>query len=129
MSIQFSVASVFVHRALRDANFARYDDRETARIAARTELVVDPEFAAAFPARQGSEVEVRLAGGEKRRARLADVRSLGGYDVRARFPAAAAVLGASRVAEIEERLAELRRLTDVAPLVRLLASPVGTVHI
>lgn len=124
MSIQFSVASVLVHGRLGGENFLSFDDPEVARVAARTELVADAAITAGFPARQGAEVEVRLVGGETRRARLDDVRPHGPDDVRARFRAAAsAVFGAGRAEEIETAVAGLPSARDVAPLARLLALP------
>lgn len=122
MSIQFSVASVFARRELGEDNFRQFDDSETARIVTRVQLSTDPEFAAAYPVRQGAEIRVRLLDGSTLCTRLRDVRPCGPAAVRARFRAAAAnALGDRKGSEIEETLQTLRRLDDVAGLMQLLS--------
>ncbi len=122
MSIQFGVASVLARGELDDESFRRFDDAETARIAARVTLRTDPEFTRAAPSRQGAEVTVRLRDGRTLTARLDTVRPLGPGDVRTRFrKAAARALGDARAAKIEETVSALVDLDDVAALTRLLA--------
>jgi 2-methylcitrate dehydratase PrpD len=121
MSIQFGVASVLAHGDLAEGNFRRLDDPETTRIAARVELLTDPEFAAAYPARQGAEVRVRLADGRTLRRRLGELRPFGPEEVRARFRATATrALGDRKAREIEETVGTLPRLDDAARLMHRL---------
>jgi 2-methylcitrate dehydratase PrpD len=122
MSIQFSVASVLVRGELGEDNFRQFDDPETGRIAARVRLSIDPEFTAAGPVQQGAEIRVRLVDGAILRSRLRDLWPFGPAEVRARFRAAATnTLGDRKGSEIEETLKTLRRLDDVAGLMRLLS--------
>ena len=74
MSIQFVVAATLAAGRLDDAalrDFSR--DGAAARLARRVQLETDSEFAAAYPARQGSEVIVTLRSGNSVRARLARI--------------------------------------------------------
>ncbi|HEX2137004.1 MAG TPA: MmgE/PrpD family protein [Microvirga sp.] len=101
MSIQYSVAATLVRGAVEEANYAELDHGEVRRLAAATELTVDPEFEAAYPDRQGVAITVVLADGSERTARLQDVAPVDLAGVRQRFEAiAASRLGSERAAAI-----------------------------
>lgn len=85
MSIQYSVAATLACGVIEEANYARLDDPEVLRLAAATELSVDPGLEAAYPGKQGVEIAVTLKDGSQRRVRLADVDSVDYAGVRARF--------------------------------------------
>ncbi len=126
MSIPFTVASVLVLGALDDANFAAVGDARIASLAARATLRRDAVMDAAFPARQQARVEVALDDGRRLSAELEDLPDFGPEAVRARFRrCAAAVLGASRAAELEALVGELASLPDAARLAALLRSGVS----
>jgi len=84
-------------------------------------LQVDDEMTAAYPGKQGGDVEVRDADGAVHRVRLDDVVNATEDEVRARFRAAAtAVCGAQRAGIIESAIDGLERSDDVGQFVRLL---------
>lgn len=65
---------------------------------------------------------MRLVDGSILRSRLRDLRPFGPAEVRARFRAAAtSTLGDRKGSKIEETLKTLRRLDDVAGLMRVLS--------
>ena len=73
MSIRFCVAAALAHGNLKEERFHRLDDPAVARLDALCDVEPDSSLTAAFPARQGARVEVRLASGEVLTASLADV--------------------------------------------------------
>ena len=73
MSIQFSVATALRHGAVAETNYQHLDDPEIMRLVRLVQLEADSGFTAAFPAQQGSRVEIELADGRKFGETLADV--------------------------------------------------------
>jgi len=124
MSICFGVAAVLARGALEEANYARLDDPEIARLAAATTLAEDAAYTAAFPARQGARVTLELDDGSRVSAELDDVVAAGEAQIRERFRrAAAAVAGAQRAARIEAMVDGYEREADAGELARLCALP------
>jgi 2-methylcitrate dehydratase PrpD len=123
MSIQFVVAATLAAGSLDDAALRDFSDEgEAARLARRVRLENDPEFAAAYPARQGSEVVVTLKSGASVRARLPALTPLDPQGVRARFRACAArLLGEPRTQALEREIDALPASHDAARIARLLA--------
>ncbi len=60
MSIPFGVAATLARREIAETNYARLNDPDIRRLMACTELIVDPDLTAAFPARQGARVRLTL---------------------------------------------------------------------
>jgi hypothetical protein len=108
--------------SVEEKNFRVLDDAEICRLASVTRLESDPRFTAAYPAKQGAEVEIELAGGKVLSRALADVVPATHELVRRRFRAAAAVLGKDRPAAIEHGVDRLESLEDVGALVHLTAA-------
>ncbi|MBI4182679.1 MAG: MmgE/PrpD family protein [Proteobacteria bacterium] len=122
MSIQFCVAAVLARGALGEDTFGRLDDPQILRLARATELVEDAAMTAAFPPREGAEVEVRLKGGRSLSHRLAEMRPVDEEALRRRFrEAAARAFGPGRGETIEAAVGALRTTASVAGLARLLA--------
>ena len=123
MSIQFVVAATLAAGRLDDAALRDFSDEgEAARLARRVRLENDPEFAAAYPARQGSEVIVTLKSGDSVRTRLPALAPLDAQGVRARFRASAArLLGEPRAQVLEREIEALPASPDAARIARLLA--------
>lgn len=124
MSIQYGVAAALVRGAVEEDNYRRLDAPEILRLAALIRLERDAEFTARFPAAQGAEVVVQLAGGATISRRLPDVIPATESEIRQRFRlAAGAVIGAGRAEEIEERVDELERSADAGRIAALCATP------
>ena len=68
MSIQYCVAATLARGVIEESNYRSLDDPEIRRLARITTLDIDPQFTAAYPGTQGTEVIV------KSRSRLANVR-------------------------------------------------------
>lgn len=128
MSLQASVAVALITGSAAEAGFLRNGDREIARLAAATRLVNDPALTAAYPARQGAGVRLRLTGGRIVETRLEDVPWLDAAAVTARFrDEAEVVLGPKQAQTLDAAISALG--TTGGPsgrsLGRLLARSVG----
>ncbi len=124
MSIQFVVAATLAAGRLDDAALRDFsEDGAAARLARRVQLENDPEFAAAYPARQGSEVIVTLKNVRNSvRARLPALEPLDAQGVRARFRISISILlGEPRAQELEREIDALPAGPDAARIARLLA--------
>jgi 2-methylcitrate dehydratase PrpD len=124
MSIQFSVAAALRHGAVAETNYERLDDPEIVRLIRLVRLEADSGFTAAFPARQGSRVEIELVDGRRFRETLADVVPATEAEIRARFRASAGdALDASRASAIERLIDRLETASSAGELPRLAAAP------
>jgi len=124
MSIQFSVAAALRHGAVAETNYERLDDPEIVRLIRLVRLEADSGFTAAFPARQGSRVEIELVDGRRFLETLADVVPATEAEIRARFRASAGdALDASRAAAIERLIDRLETASSAGELPRLAAAP------
>lgn len=119
MSIQFSVAATLVRRRMEEANYARLDDPAILDLIRRTTLRRDPSLTAAFPAKQGAEIEVILADGRRIGHRLDDVVPATEAEIRARFRDAAGVrMGPHRTAAIEALVDRADTIVDAGEIAR-----------
>lgn len=119
MSILFGVAAALARGEIAEANYARLDDPEIARLIGVAELALDPGLDAAFPARQGTRVTLGFADGRIETRAMDDVAFADAALVEARFAAAAgAVLGRAAAADISAAVARLDALAEIGPLVR-----------
>ncbi|MEI2417651.1 MmgE/PrpD family protein [Orrella sp. JC864] len=124
MSIPFGVAATLARGQVAEANYADLHDPEVCRLLAATTLAEDPAYTAAFPARQGARVTVRLADGQVLSEALDDVRAADDALIRARFLAAAApVLGQAGAQRIAGFVDQLQHAPDAGELARLCAVP------
>jgi 2-methylcitrate dehydratase PrpD len=122
MSIQFSVAAALRHGAVAEGNYERLDDPDVMRLIRSTRMEADPGFTAAFPARQGSRVEIDIADGRTLAQTLPDVVPATEAEIRARFTASAAdALDAARAAAIERFIDRLEDASSAGDLPRLAA--------
>jgi len=130
MSIQYALASTLVHGRIDEDNFVDPGRPAIARLARLVTLEPDPAFTAAFPGRQGCELQVTLTDGRVLRGRVDDLVRPGPEDVRARFRRRAArALGEARAAAFEQDVQRLATLTDLGPTAALLGTegaPAGT---
>jgi 2-methylcitrate dehydratase PrpD len=113
MSIPFSVAAVLARGALEEDNYAHIGDPKILRLVERIDLQSEARFTAAFPARQGAEVRVRLRDGNTIHHRLDDVIAATPQQIRARFrQAAAAAVGEQRALNLEQLVDNCASLSD-----------------
>jgi 2-methylcitrate dehydratase PrpD len=123
MSIQFGVAAALRYGKVAEANYAALSDPEVMRLAGLVTLETDAGFTGAFPARQGSRVEIETTDGKLLSATLPDVVPATEGEIRARYRAAAEeTVGAGRAAEIEQLVDGLETMPSVGALPRLAQS-------
>ncbi len=126
MSIVFGVAAALARGEIAEANYARLDDPEIRRLAGVTELRLDPVLDAAFPAKQGTRVTLRLKDGRETARAMDDVAFADAALVEARFRAAATqTLGPERAAAILADVAALDALPDAGRIARACALTPG----
>lgn len=127
MSILFNVAAALVRGRVDESSFVHLDDAGVQRLLGLTTLRIDDAMTAAFPARQGAAVEVRLVDGRVYRRQLDDVVHASAAQVRQRFQEAAEVrLGpaaAARIAGCIDALLDDARSGAAAALAAALAAP------
>jgi len=111
MSIQYCVAATLARGAIEESNYHLLDDLEINRLAGVTKLEIDPEFTAAYPGAQGTELIVTLGEGRVISRKLDDVIPATPDQIRARFRAACANWRA-----IEELVEELQEQEDMSVL-------------
>jgi 2-methylcitrate dehydratase PrpD len=123
MSIQFVVAATLAAGRLDDAALRDFSEEgDAARLARRIHLENDPEFASAYPARQGAEVVVFLKNGDQHHSRLAQLEPIDAQGVRDRFHGAVSrLLGEARAKDLEREIDALPAIRDAALIARLLA--------
>ena len=128
MSIAFGVAATFARGEIAEGNYRLLDDPEIDRLVAATTLATDPQFTAAYPARQGATVRVTLDDGSVAERSMEDVVFATAELVRRRFRAAAAeALGADGAARIETAVDGLEASEDAGEVIRLCA--IGTLAV
>ena len=122
MSIPFGVAAVLVHRRLAESNYRDLANPEVLRLAGATELAVSDELSAAFPGRQGAEIELMLDDDRKVTLASSDVVSATEAEVRQRLrEAVSAAIGAAAADDIEGFVDDIETSGDAGRLARLCA--------
>ncbi|MCO5092914.1 MmgE/PrpD family protein [Bosea sp. (in: a-proteobacteria)] len=99
MSIPFAVASTLLAGRLDAGAWARFQAPELAALAARCAVVIDAELSAAYPARSGCHIRVRMSDGRLVEQRHDDFASMSAAEVRQRFRDDAAPLIGAQAAE------------------------------
>jgi 2-methylcitrate dehydratase PrpD len=126
MSIPYALAAVLLRGDVDDAAFDAFDDPALAAVARRVVLEPDDAFTAAFPARQGAEIRVRLRDGRTLHGRADDLVRPTADDVRARWRRRAlAAIGAAQADAFERGADGLAGLGEVPGWVAGLAAGVG----
>lgn len=122
MSIQFSVAAALQRGEVAEANYERLDDPEVMKLIGLMQVEADPGFTEAFPAKQGSRVEIEIAGGKTFADSLPDVVPATEDEIRTRFRASATdALDAARAAAIERFIDRLEDAASAGELPKLAA--------
>jgi 2-methylcitrate dehydratase PrpD len=123
MSIQYCVATTLVRGAIEEANYRLLKDPEVLRLIGVTALEEGPDFTAAYPGAQGTEISLRLRSGVTLRRRMDDLIPANELDIRARFrTACGSVLGVAAAEAIEEAVDALEDMEDVSVLGSLLGA-------
>jgi 2-methylcitrate dehydratase PrpD len=126
MSIHYAVASALLRGTVDEASYLKLDDPALLALAAKVTVEAGDDFTAAFPAKQGAEVTVRLKDGRVLSHRLQDVIPADLDLIRRRFrDAAAKTIGAHAAKTLEAAVDDLDRSTDVGALMRLALAPVA----
>jgi hypothetical protein len=124
MSIHYAVASALLRGSVDEASYLKLDDPALLALAAKVTVHAGDDFTAAFPAKQGAEVTVRLKDGRVLSHRLQDVIPADLDLIRRRFRAAAAnAIGADAARALEAAVDDLDRTTDVGALMQLALAP------
>ena len=127
MSIHYAVASALLRGSVDEVSYLKLDDPTLLALAAKVTVKAGDDFTAAFPAKQGAEVTVRLKDGRVLSHRLQDVIPADLDLIRRRFRAAAAkAIGADATKALEAAVDDLDRSTDVGALMQLALAPAGT---
>jgi 2-methylcitrate dehydratase PrpD len=126
MSIHYAVASALLRGTVDEASYLKLDDTALLALAAKVTVEAGDDFTAAFPAKQGAEVTVRLKDGRVLSHRLQDVIPADLDLIRRRFrDAAAKTIGGHAAKTLEVAVDDLDRSTDVGALMRLALAPVA----
>jgi 2-methylcitrate dehydratase PrpD len=126
MSIHYAVASALLRGTVDEESYLKLDDPTLLALAAKVTVEAGDDFTAAFPAKQGAEVTVRLKDGRVLSHRLQDVIPADLDLIRRRFrDAAAKSIGAHAAKTLEAAVDDLDRSTDVGALMQLALAPVA----
>jgi 2-methylcitrate dehydratase PrpD len=124
MSIHYAVASALIRGSVDEASYLKLDDPALLALAAKVTVHAGDDFTAAFPAKQGAEVTVRLKDGRVLSHRLQDVIPADLDLIRRRFRAAAAkAIGADAARALEAAVDDFDRSTDVGAVMQLALAP------
>jgi 2-methylcitrate dehydratase PrpD len=124
MSIHYAVASALLGGAVNEASYRNLDDAALLSLAAKIKVEARDDFTAAFPAKQGAEVTIRMKDGQVLSRRLANVIPADVDLIRRRFhTAASAALGAAAARALETAVDDLEESDDVGALMRLTNAP------
>ena len=124
MSIHFAVASALLRGAVDEASYRRLDDPALLALAAKIEVEARNDFTAAFPGKQGAEVDVRLNDGRTLSYTLPDVVPADIDLIRRRFRnSAASIVGRGAAADLEAAVDALDESNDVGALMRMTMRP------
>lgn len=119
MSIHYAVASALLRGKVDEASYLNLDDPAVLNLASRIHVEADPGYTAAFPAKQGAEVEVKLQNGKSFSRSLADVVPADLDLVRHRFrDAAANAVGGEKAQALEAAVDTLENSSDVGAIMK-----------
>lgn len=119
MSIHYAVASALLRGKVDEASYLNLDDPAVLSLASKIHVEADPGYTAAFPAKQGAEVEVKLQNGKSFSRSLTDVVPADLDLVRHRFrDAAAKAVGAEKAKALEAAVDALESSSDVGAIMK-----------
>ncbi|MFO0992857.1 MAG: MmgE/PrpD family protein [Hyphomicrobiales bacterium] len=120
MSIHYAVASALLRGKVDEASYINLDDPAVLALANKVHVEADPGFTAAFPAKQGAEVEITLQNGKVLSRKLADVLPATLDLVRHRFrDSATRAVGEAKAKSLEAAVDTLEQSSDVGAIMKL----------
>jgi 2-methylcitrate dehydratase PrpD len=120
MSIQYNVAAALAHGDFAERNYVPQQNAEVLALAKRIAVEIDPEFTAAFPAKQGAAVLVRLHDGKALEQSADNVEPTDPDGVHERFFAAASErLGDEQARTLDALIGTFESCSDARELGRL----------
>jgi len=119
MSIHYAVASALLRGKVDEASYVNLDDPAVLALASKVNVEADPTFTAAFPGKQGAEVEIKLQNGKSYSHKLPDVVPASLDLVRHRFcDSAAKAVGEAKAKSLESAIDELEKSNDVGAIMK-----------
>jgi 2-methylcitrate dehydratase PrpD len=119
MSIHYNVAAALAHGDFAERNYVPQLNPAVQELAKRVTVEVDPGFTAAFPAKQGAAVIVRLRNGQTLEQSADNVEPTDPDSVHERFFAAASeTLGAERARTLDALIGTFEQCADARELGR-----------
>jgi len=119
MSIHYAVASALLRGKVDEASYVNLDEPAVLALASKVNVEADPGYTAAFPAKQGAEVEIKLQNGKSFSRKLADVVPANIDLVRHRFhDAAAKAVGEAKAKSLESAVDTLEKSDDIGAIMR-----------
>jgi 2-methylcitrate dehydratase PrpD len=120
MSIQYNVAAALAHGDFAERNYVPQQNPAVLALAKRVTVEIDPGFTAAFPARQGAAVAVRLHDGKLFEQSADNVKATDPDGVHERFFAAASDrLGDEQARDLDALIGTFESCSDARELGRL----------
>lgn len=117
MSIPFAVAATLRAGGLDEKAWTNFSEPKTLALASRCRVVPDPELSAAYPARSGTRIVIRMKNGESIEAFRGDFTSMDDAAVWARFRSDAVHwIGQETATGVLEAIEHLERLDKVTEL-------------
>lgn len=121
MSIPFAVATALTTGRLDEAGYVDPTRSAARHLARLVRIEVDPDFARAFPARQGAQVSIELRDGRHLSQRLDALVPLDAAAVRERFiNVATGALSERASVDIDAAIGNIAHCADIAAFARLL---------
>jgi 2-methylcitrate dehydratase PrpD len=120
MSIAYSVASTLYYAKIADSNYHMPADENAIALVEKVQLIPDQSFTAAYPAEQGSRIELLYKDGKTVAAELADLVPATLQEVADRFVSAAtACLGETDANSLKQKINELESIDDMQVLLKV----------
>lgn len=128
MSIPFSVAGVFVHAGIAENNFHLPVNEHVAALIEKTELIPDESYTAAYPAKQGTTIELLLHNGTTLSASQEDLVPASAEQVKQRFIAASIrCLGKEDASRLQMLIEQLEQIEDMQAILTLVNRESGLI--
>ena len=119
MSIHYAVASALLRGKVDEASYLNLDDPAVLALASKVNVEADPGYTAAFPGKQGAEVEIKLQNGKSFSRKLPDVVPATVDLVRQRFrDSAIKAVGEAKAKSLESAVDALEKSSDVGAIMK-----------
>jgi len=121
MSIAYSVASTLYYAKIAEANYHMPANENVTILAAKVALIPDEKYTAAYPARQGSRVELHFKNAQHIAAELDDLIPASLELVTDRFiKATTECLGETDARKLQQEVSNLENAEDMLAIIKLI---------